>query len=574
MNKNVIIYLLVIISGFGISCKSSKNVADDDKADRTKNFQFNSVFLEAYKQKQLGEYEKALEYYSRALRIEPENATVMYEIAGVVAVLGDIPSGINYAKMAVDSDPDNLYFNIMLSRLYQRNGMIKEAAEAYNNVVEMQDTKMELYFEQSSLYVAVGDYKNAIKVLDKAEKRFGVNEIISLEKERIFRSTDNTDKARKELQKLSEAFPDQSRFSAMLAEAYLEDGDIDKAGKAYEKMLQNEIDDGYVHISIADYYRMIDDYEKTFKHLELAFAAYYVELDVKVQMLANILPVIGSDKYLNDKVYRLLDIMLENYPYEPKVLTIYSDYLVKDGRWQEAQEAFDKVLSMEKSKYLLWEQALYIDGQLNDFEHMLKLSNEAIELFPFQTMLYLFNTVAAIQQKEYNKVIESSKKGVELSGGNKNLLVELYTYQAEAYYQIEMYPESDSAFEKLLEIEPDNVFAINNYAYYLALRNENIERALNLGEQLIKLAPNNPSYLDTYAWVLYRAEKYEQALEIIEKSVKNGGGTNPTILEHYGDILYMNNEPEKAKAQWEKAMSVGSDSETLQQKIETGVINK
>lgn len=574
MNKNLLIYILIIISAFGFSCKSSKNAANNDETDRKQNFQFNSVFLEAYKQKQLGEYEKALEYYSRALRIEPDNATVMYEIAGVVAVLGDLPTGISYARMAVETEPDNLYFNIMLSRLYQRNGMLKEAADAYDNVIEMQETKPELYFEQSSLYLAVGDYKKAIKVLDKAEKKFGVSDIISLEKERIYRSTENPEKAKKELQKLVDAFPKQSRFAAMLAEAYLEDGDFDKAGKVYEKMLENEIDDGYVHISIADYYRMTDNYDKTFEHLELAFAAYDVDLDVKVQMLANILPVIGPDKYLNDKAYRLLDIMLANYPQEPKVLTIYSDYLVKDGRWQEAQDAFDKVLSMEKSKYLLWEQALYIDGQLNDFEHMLKLSNEAIELFPFQTMLYLFNTVAALQEKEYNTVIESSKKGVDLAGGNKKLLVELYTYQADAYYQIEMYPESDSAFEKVLELEPDNVLAINNYAYYLALRNENIDRALSLGQELLKLVPEDPNYLDTYAWVLFKAEKYEEALRMIEKAIKNGGDYNPTILEHYGDILFMNNEPVKAKEQWEKALSRGSDSEILLQKIETGKINK
>ncbi|HXK81045.1 MAG TPA: tetratricopeptide repeat protein [Bacteroidales bacterium] len=572
MKKLVLINIIIVLIGIGFSCKSVKDTSTIDT--REKDFAFNSEFLEANKQKQIGEYEKALEHYTRALRIEPDNATVMYEIAGIAAILGDIPTGIKYAKMSVEKEPENIFFNIMLARLYQRNGMLKEAADAYSPVIKIQDTKIEIYFEQASLYLAVGEYKQAIKTLDKAEKQLGVNEYISLEKERIYRSIENYDRAKKELKNLIEAFPQNSRYSAMLAESYLADGNIEEAGKVYEKMLEKEVNDGYVHISVADYYRIIEDYDKTFKHLEIAFASYDVELDMKVQMLANILMVIGDDEYLNNNVYNLLDVLMDTYPNEPKVLTLYSDYLVKDGKWEEAQKAFNKILNMDKSKYLLWEQALYIDGQLNDFETMFKRSNEAKELFPFQPMLYLFNSVAALQQENYNQVVVSATKGIELSRDNKELNVELLTFLADAYYKLNMFQESDSAFEKVLEIDAENTFVINNYSYYLALRNENIDRALELGELLIKLAPNTSNYLDTYAWILYKADKYEEALEIIEKSINKGGNNNPTIVEHYGDILYKNNDMENAKLQWEKALNLGSDSEELKDKVKTGSLKE
>ena len=44
------------------------------------------------------------------------------------------------------------------------------------------------------------------------------------------------------------------------------------------------------------------------------------------------------------------------------------------------------------------------------------------------------------------------------------------------------------------------------------------------------------------------------------------------MLEHLGDILFMNGKQSQAMETWKKALELDSDSETLIQKVETGVI--
>jgi tetratricopeptide (TPR) repeat protein len=568
----IIQYSLGVLLFFSLwACKVSEPTGANDDRSGGKDFVFNSYFLEANKDKQLGNYEQALENYTHALKVEPQNAILYYEIAGLVAVMGDLTTAIDYAKMSIKLDPENVYYHLLLARLYQANGMITASAEEYYSVIDLQPDKLEFYFEQSSLFMSVGNTKKAIKSLNKAEDYFGVQEYISFEKERIFNTTEQYDKAQKELENLIEAFPEESRYSAMLAEIYLAQGKIDKAGEVYNKMLKTPINNGNVHLSLADYYRMIEDYDNTFKHLELAFASYDVALDSKVEMLANMLTVIGSDVYLNEKVYRLLEILIDTYPNEPKALTIYSDYLVKDHKYSEAQHFFDQILALEKSKYILWEQAMYIDNQLNDYKHMLKISSEAIQLFPLQTMFYVFNTISALDQKEYQIVVQSAQKGISLAPDNKKIQIDLLTYQGEAYHKMNMHSESDSVFDKLLKLDPDNTYVLNNYAYYLALRTDKLERSLELAEHLFSLSPHNPNHIDTYAWVLYVNKNYKKALEIIKLAMDNSGNSNATIVAHYGDILFRNQEPDEAIKQWEKAISLGGNSSELENKILNGL---
>ena len=62
----------------------------------------------------------------------------------------------------------------------------------------------------------------AIKALYQVEAIQGVNEDLSLQKQKIYLLTRKNDKAEAEIQKLSNAFPGETRYMAMLAERYAE----------------------------------------------------------------------------------------------------------------------------------------------------------------------------------------------------------------------------------------------------------------------------------------------------------------------------------------------------------------
>ncbi|WP_431199734.1 tetratricopeptide repeat protein [Mucilaginibacter sp. P19] len=74
----------------------------------------------------------------------------------------------------------------------------------------------------------------------------------------------------------------------------------------------------------------------------------------------------------------------------------------------------------------------------------------------------------------------------------------------DCYHELKNIKSSDESYEKALTYNPDNAFTLNNYAYYLSLRNEQLEKAAAMSAHSNELQPNTASFEDTYAWILFK----------------------------------------------------------------------
>jgi tetratricopeptide (TPR) repeat protein len=213
---------------------------------------------------------------------------------------------------------------------------------------------------------------------------------------------------------------------------------------------------------------------------------------------------------------------------------------------------------------------IMISNDLLDFKSIYTDAGKAIELFPSQPVLYALKAVACLQLEKYEEAINILKEGEPYLLDNKPLKIQFDLYRAEANYKLNRVEEAFKAFDDVISIDPENWLAMNNYAYYLSVRNENLEKAEQLSGKAVKANPANSTYLDTYAWVLFMRKEYTLAKFYMETALKNGGDKNGVIVEHYGDILFMLGEKEKAMEQWKKALDIGEVSEFLKEKIKQG----
>ncbi len=565
--KNIIAFF--IIASLLVSCNIiSRRGADKEDVDRrTRNFNFNSVLLEGAKQKTLGNFDAALKNYSFAMRIDPEEPVVYYEIAGILSMVGDFSGALDYAKIAVQKDRhNNEFYRILLAQLYTANNLLNDAASVYEDLIKIKPDNIHNYFDLAEIYFSVGNLRRAIRTLNNAEKQFGLMDFISLEKERMYRLTGDNKRAVEELEKLSKAYPDNVNYMVLLAESFINNNMNDKASEIFRKVANLEIENGLIYFSIADFYRIQNDVEKAFEMLRKGFAAQDVDVDMKIKMMITMLSYMGDDQYLFRNAEKLMNILLIAYPNDVKVRTLHTDFLIYDDKFREAQKEFDFILSEEKGLFDLWEQALFIDNYLMDFEAMYLRSKEAVSLFPNQPVLYLFYAISAFQTENYEDVIDAGKQGRVIIFNDDDMLVQIFNFKAEAYRKLDNHEKSDEIFELILKINSRDVFVLNNYSYYLALRGKKLDKALEMSTKLMSLDDSRPSFLDTHAWVLYKNSKYEEALEFINRAV-SADGSNAIHFEHKGDILYKLNDKEAALNSWKKALEIGGGSELLEEKI-------
>jgi tetratricopeptide (TPR) repeat protein len=210
---------------------------------------------------------------------------------------------------------------------------------------------------------------------------------------------------------------------------------------------------------------------------------------------------------------------------------------------------------------------LLIEAELQNYDTVFSMSAEAIELFPYQPNLFLYRGIAAMQLKKYEDAISALRDGANVTISNPGLSAQFYASMGDSYNYLRKYRESDEAYEKALGFEKSNTYVLNNYAYYLSLRKENLERAVELATECNAIQPGNPSFEDTFAWVLFQKGDYEAANTWIDKAINSGGIKSATIMEHKGDILFKNGKLQDALDFWKRAKDIGGGSTSLDEKI-------
>ena len=407
-----------------------------------------------------------------------------------------------------------------------------------------------------------------IDTYNKIEEIIGVSEEISLKKQQIYLILKKADKAAQELEKLIIQFPEEeTRYNSMLAEMYMNAGKPDQAVVYYQKILEKDPTNPYIHISLSDYYRQKGDIKRTFEELRLGFANPALDIDTKIRVLLTYFT--AADVYNANKpeIINLAEILVKTHPDNAKAHSMYGDFLLDDKKYAEARDEYRKVIAIDSSRYAVWETLLNTEIQLSDYEALEKEGSRAVELFPLFPVPYLFKGVAQLQKNKSEAAVESLNAGVKLVSMNNTLLVQFYTSLGDAYNRLKNYKLSDESYEKALKLDPENSYVLNNYAYYLSLRNENLAKAEVMSAKSLKLDAANPANMDTYGWVLFKLGRYPEALQWVEKAVSATASPDSDLLEHLGDIYFKLGDTEKAVVNWQNALNAGTGSPNLEKKI-------
>lgn len=541
-----------------------KHKEDDKPKAPTEN---TAMLLDAKKEALIGNTDKAVQMFTSYTDRYQDDPAGKFELARLLASREKFDAAYELLQDAIRLDPENKYYRIFYAEVCQLCKKEKEAVSVYEFLIKKYPAELDYYFQLAALYLMVDEEKKAAGIYDLIEQKAGINEDIALQKEKIYLHLEDLQSAEKELKSLVTAFPNDPRYLSMLAEFYMGNNQQAKALDIYKKVAEIDPGNPYIHMSLADYYRKIGNKEKSFEELKLGFANPNLDVDTKVTILLSFYTINQIYDQLKEQAFELSRLLIQTHPDNPKAWSIYGDLLSQDKKFEEAKNAFLKVLSFDSSKYVVWEELLRLELQLSEYQDLFVHGKKAIELFPEQSLLYLFTGLGAMQIKNYEEAVKVFDKGLRLVVNNDDLLAQFYMYTGDCWHSLKNPEESDKAYEKSLKAKDNNPFLLNNYAYYLSLRGKDLDKAEKMAKKATELDTANSSFQDTYGWVLYKMGKISEAKIWIEKAMQDKEGVSSDVLEHYGDILYKLGQHEKALEYWNKAKVKGEGSDLLTKKI-------
>ena len=571
-------HILTIITIFLVGCSSTKEAKDLTKKSKSHNtelvdlpekeqIKFKFLFHNATKERILGNYQLAVNLYIQCTEIAPKEPAPNYELAHLFENSKDKTLALKYAEKAVKYSPENYWYRILYAHSLQNNGNSNEAIKQYEILIEKNGGNVDLYFDLAGIQLYSGKYKESIESFNEIEKIVGITEEISVQKEKTYVKLGDIDKAANEIQQLINKYPDDLRYQVLLADLYLANELHEQAFKVYQEILEKDPQNPYANLSLYDYYKSKNEDEKASKSLKRAFASSDLDIDTKMKILLSYYST--TDRALKKEALELNKILIKAHPKEAKAYTIYADFLYQDKKLEGAKENYLKAIEFDSSKLPIWNQLIFIESELQDNEALLRDSKRAIDLFPNQPLFYFFYGATNLQKKEFKEAVEYLAIGKDYVIENPALLAQFYANLGDGYNGLKEYEKSDNAYEKALEVEPKNIYVLNNYSYYLSLREDSLDRAEELSALCNEIEPDQSNYQDTYAWILYKQRKFIQAKEWLEKALTNGGKSNSVILEHLGDTHAQLHNMIKALEYWNKAKEIndGETTEFLDKKI-------
>jgi tetratricopeptide (TPR) repeat protein len=535
------------------------------KLSERQKMEFDKHFFGGVKEKMIKNSEEAELEFRSAIKIDNNNANVHYQLATILIGKKNYSEAIYEAEIAFKLDPFNEWYSKLLLELYKNNKQYADAIKvcdiAYKNTNDLH-----YLFEQSGLYILTGKYSKSISVLNKVEKRQGVTELVSRQKEEIYLSQNNINGATKEVQKLIKAFPEEIQFQSLLADLYMANKKEKEAIAIYGNIQKKDPLNGYAAFSLADYYKQIKDTAAYFKQLTIGVQSS-LEPRLKLQVLAKLIPSNDFGIGHKEKCVLLIEEFAKTNPDASEPFIFKGDMALQERDLLEARKQYLLSTTKSNANLLAWDQILFCDQQLGRYDFMKEDCEKIMELYPTYPVAYLFHSIACRQLKNYSLALSSAQTGLKYADDEASLVQMLSNLGDIAHYA-NNFALSDSAFEAVLTIDPNNSLSLNNYAYFLSLRNVDLDKAENMSKRSIELDPNNSSNLDTYGWILFQKKKYQEAKIYIEKSLAITP-QSAEVIEHLGDVLFVLGEKEKAFECWLKAKELGASSEALDQKIKS-----
>ena len=105
----------------------------------------------------LQNYQEALNAYSEALLLEPNNAVILGEIAEGLSVLGNNQDAIEFFKKAIDANPQDLVLAGKLGRVYINLKQYKNAYDVFANIY-LKDSS-NVYWNKQFAYCSFRNFK-------------------------------------------------------------------------------------------------------------------------------------------------------------------------------------------------------------------------------------------------------------------------------------------------------------------------------------------------------------------------------------------------------------------------------
>ncbi len=547
-----------------VACPAAAQTGNNDAG------RYDRFFIDAMLQRQKGNNDAAFDLLKHCVHIRPEAPEAYFFLAQYYMSLKQNDKAIECFKKAADLEPDNSTYLETLAKAYVTNDNDSLAIGTLEKIVEKETGRIDILEMLVQLYQKRADYDNTIKTLDRLETLEGKNERLTYAKSEIYSLTGDKKAAINEMKKLADQYPNDLNYRGMYGDALLMNGREKEAFDIYTGILKAEPDNYRAQLSMRAYYKQKDMAADADSMTMQLLLNKNTGDDARVYIMRQEIAESENGGGDSTKILRLFDRMMAQPQASTDIAILYATYMSLKKMPQEKIEAvLEKVLAQTPDNAAARLQLVAYAWQRDDLDRVIELCKAARQYNPDEMAFYYYEGMAHFRKDDNDSALNAFQNGISVIGehSDPDIVSDFYAVMGDLLYEKGRAAEAYAAYDSCLQWKDDNIGCLNNYAYYLSVNGDSLDKAEKMSYRTVKAEPKNATYLDTYAWILFMQGRYAEAKIYIDQAVQNDSDSSAVILEHAGDIHAKAGDIDRAVELWARAAAKDPANKLLARKI-------
>jgi len=442
-----------------------------------------------------GNFDEALKNYQEALKIDKNNAIVLYNMAIALFRKGERFPALEYLKKAAEADQIGEIAFKSYSRLgteFLSTNMLDLAENYLKKAVSLSPNDPATRYNLSLLYLKRGNQAQAIKELEESERLGQENKKLLENIGETYYSLNDYDKSIRVYEKILETDKRNVRILSRIGEIYYKNGKLEQAYNAFKKITATEPATENSRVSYLNMGNILDDMGKfddaikayesalainskddqtyynmgvTYKNSdkpELAISSWRKALKINPDNIKAKMSmgdyyfekghIDMAEKTYQDVIYKWKD----NEEALFKLGTIYH----KQKNYKDAEEAYRRVINLNRNsdftKNSYVNLAMILTNQSKseaDLDSSLSLLKKALLMKPGDPDALLALGIVYAEKSMHEKAIETFYQVIK-STRDSGKIGESYNNIGKNYYKLKKYQKSIEAFTRGIENSP------------------------------------------------------------------------------------------------------------------------
>ena len=399
----------------------------DDLEDVSDAFQ--ESFFEALKQKAIQNHDRAIRALNICIQQEPDRAFLYFERAKNQGALKQYDLAEQDLVKALEVDPNRESMLVLLYDIYYKT---RDYAKAETIVKKLIPFDTQYKEDLARIYSQTKKYEEALELLEALDIEKGKDLYRERLRASIYQRSGNGALRTQATEAKIAADPNNEEEYLKLIFLYSEEGN---SAKAYETALKlQKINPEAEEVQLALYKFYLEDgkTEEAIKSMNVVLKSTRMDGKAKHIVLNDFLTFVNDNPAYQPQLEKAIAIF-DTQVADANVYEQLADYHLKKGDKTQSLKYFEKALASDSENLELIKNTVLLQLDTQQYEKTTKMTSQALDLFPSQSILYLIQGVAYNKLQKYDAAIESLEIGIDYIIEDVKMESDFYQQLGEAY---------------------------------------------------------------------------------------------------------------------------------------------